>query len=77
MRHSSISTLAFQFDLFIKHAADYMQDRIDVGIEIVPMKKLEAEMSGGPPYDEKHLHGIMRQGQIFPPVSLILIGVDP
>ena len=44
-----------QFDLFIKHAADYMRDWIDLGIEIVPMKALEDEMSSGPPYFEKHL----------------------
>ena len=30
-----------QFDLFIKHAANYMQDRIDLGIEILPMKSME------------------------------------
>jgi hypothetical protein len=66
-----------QFDLFIKHAANYMQDKIDLGIEIVPMKVMEAEMSSGPPYYEKHLHEIMRQGRIFPPVPLILVGVAP
>lgn len=66
-----------QFDLFIKHAADYMQGRIDLGIEIVPMKAMEREMSSGPPYYEKHLHEIQRQGRIFPPVPLILIGVAP
>ena len=65
-----------QFDLFIKHAANYMHGRIDLGIEIVPMKSMEREMSSGPPYYEKHLHEILRQGRIFPPVPLILIGVD-
>lgn len=65
-----------QFDLFIKHAANYMQDRIDLGIEIVPMKVMEREMSSGPPYYEKHLHEILRQGRIFPPVPIILIGVE-
>ena len=66
-----------QFDMFIKHAANYMQDKIDLGIEIVPMKKMEEEMSSGPPAYEKHLHEILRQGRIFPPVPLILIGVEP
>lgn len=66
-----------QFDMFIKHAANYMQDKIDLGIEIVPMKAMEAEMSSGPPAYEKHLHEILRQGRIFPPVPLILIGVEP
>lgn len=66
-----------QFDIFIKHAAEYMQDKIDLGIEIVPTKAMEREMSSGPPYYEKHLHELLRQGRIFPPVPLILIGVEP
>lgn len=66
-----------QFDLFIKHTADFMHDRIDLGIEIVPTKVLEKQMSSGPPYFEKHLHEIVRQGRTFPPVPLILIGVEP
>lgn len=66
-----------QFDIFIKHASDYMNDHIDVGIEIVPMKAMEDEMSSGPPYYEKHLHEIQRQGRVFPPVPLILIGIEP
>ena len=66
-----------QFDIFIKHAANYMQGEIDLGVEIVPMKSMEDEMSSGPPYYEKHLHEILRQGRIFPPVPLILIGIVP
>jgi hypothetical protein len=66
-----------QFDVFIKHAAAYMHNEIDLGIEIVPMKSMEDEMSSGPPYYEKHLHEIIRQGRIFPPVPLVLIGVTP
>ena len=65
-----------QFDIFIKHAANYMKNIIDLGIEIVPMKNMEKQMSSGPPVYEKHLHEIIRQGRIFPPVPLILIGVD-
>lgn len=66
-----------QFDMFIKHTANYMQNRIDLGVEIVPMKSMEEEMSSGPPFYEKHLHEILRQGRVFPPVPLILIGVLP
>ena len=66
-----------QFDIFIKHSSDYMKGNIDVGVEIIPMKSMEKEMSSGPPYFEKHLHEIQRQGRIFPPVPLILIGIEP
>ena len=66
-----------QYDIFIKHAADYMNNRIDLGVEIVPMKSLQMEMSSGPTNYERNLHEILRQGRIFPPVPLILIGVEP
>ncbi len=66
-----------QFDLFVKHTADFMHDRIDLGVEIVPTKILEEQMSSGPPYFEKHLHEIVRQGRTFPPVPLLLLGVEP
>ena len=66
-----------QYDMFVKHAADYMHDRIDLGIEIVPMKSLEQEMSSGPSNYERNLHEILRQGRIFPPVPLILVGITP
>ena len=64
-----------QYDMFVKHAADYMHDRIDLGIEIVPMKSLEREMSSGPSNYERNLHEILRQGRIFPPVPLVLVGI--
>ncbi len=66
-----------QFDIFVKHTADFMHDRIDLGVEIVPTKILEKQMSSGPPYFEKHLHEIVRQGRTFPPVPLLLLGVEP
>ncbi len=36
-------------DLFVKHLSFYVSDTIDVGIEILPMKELEREMSSGVP----------------------------
>lgn len=38
------------YDLFVKHLAFYIGDRIDVGIEILPMKSLQFEMSSGVAY---------------------------
>jgi len=38
------------YDLFVKHLAFYVGDKIDVGIEILPMKSLQSEMSSGPSY---------------------------
>ena len=36
--------------MFVKHMAFYVGDQMDVGIEILPMKSLSAEMSSGVPY---------------------------
>ena len=64
-------------DLFVKHLSFYAADIIDVGIEILPMKVLEEEMSSGVPYYERDLMNIIRQGRGVPSVPLVLIGVAP
>ena len=64
-------------DLFVKHLSFYVSDIIDVGIEILPMKTLEGEMSSGVPYYERDLLNIIRQGRSVPAVPLVLIGVEP
>ena len=64
-------------DLFVKHLSFYVSDIIDVGIEIVPMKELEREMSSGVPYYERDLLNVLRQGRGVPAVPLVLIGVAP
>lgn len=64
-------------DLFVKHLSFYVSDIIDVGIEILPMKDLEREMSSGVPYYERDLLNIIRQGRGVPAVPLVLIGVTP
>ena len=64
-------------DLFVKHMGFFVSDRIDVGIEILPMKELEREMSSGVPYYERDLLNVLRQGRGIPAVPLVLIGVAP
>lgn len=64
-------------DLFVKHLSFYVSDIIDVGIEILPMKELEREMSSGVPYYERDLLNILRQGRGVPAVPLVLIGLAP
>ena len=65
------------YDLFVKHLAFYVGDRIDVGVEILPMKSLQAEMSSGVPYFEGEFYNVVRQGRGVPAVPLILIGIEP
>jgi hypothetical protein len=65
------------YDLFVKHLAFYVGDQIDVGIEILPMKSLQAEMSSGVPYFEGEFYNIIRQGRGVPAVPLVVVGIDP
>ena len=62
-------------DLFVKHMSCYVSDIIDVGIEILPMKELESEMSSGVPYYERDLLNMLRQGT-WPPGSSARAGRD-
>lgn len=63
------------YDLFVKHMAFYVGNEIDVGVEILPMKSLQAEMSSGPGYYEGALYDLIRQGRGVPAVPLVLVGV--
>jgi len=65
------------YDLFVKHLAFYVGDTIEVGVEILPMKKMQAGMSSGPGYYEGALYDLARQGRGVPAVPLVLIGVEP
>ena len=64
-------------DLFVKHLSFFVSDVIDLGIEILPVKDMEQEMSSGVPYFERDLVNVIRQGRGVPAVPLILFGVAP
>ena len=63
------------YDLFVKHLAFYVGDQIDVGIEILPMKSLQREMSSGVPYFEGEFYNVVRQGRGVPAVPLVIVGI--
>lgn len=65
------------YDLFVKHLAFYVGNTIEVGVEILPMKSMQAEMSSGPGYYEGALYDLARQGRGVPAVPLVLIGIEP
>ena len=65
------------YDLFVKHLASYVGDQIDVGVEILAMKSMQAEMSSGPGYYEGALYDLARQGRGVPAVPLVLVRVVP
>jgi hypothetical protein len=57
--------------------AFFVGDVIDVGVEILPMKKLQQETSSGVGCYEGELYNLIREGRGVPAVPLILIGVVP
>jgi hypothetical protein len=63
------------YDLFVKHMAFYVGDLIDVGIEILPMKSLQAQMSSGVGYYEGELYNLIREGRGVPAVPLVMVGI--
>jgi hypothetical protein len=65
------------YDLFVKHMAFYVGNVIDVGIEILPMKELQEQMSSGVGYYEGELYNLIREGRGVPAVPLVIIGVAP
>lgn len=65
------------YDLFVKHLAFYIGDHIDVGIEILPMKSLQIQMSSGVAYYEGEFYNVVRQGRGVPAVPLVILGIAP
>jgi len=68
---------AVAFDLFVKHLSFFNAGVINVGVEIVPSKELQEQMSSGPPFFEKEVHNILRHGRNSPAVPIVMIGVSP
>lgn len=65
------------YDLFVKHMAFFVGSKIDVGIEILPMKVLQDKMSSGVAYYEGELYNLIRQGRSSPAVPLVVVGIAP
>ncbi len=65
------------FDLFVKHMLFFSGGVINLGIEILPTKKMQAQMSSGIAYYEGEVYNVMRQGRNSPPVPLLILGVEP
>lgn len=65
------------YDLFVKHLLFYSGGVINVGIEILPVKSMQSEMSTGIAYYEGEVYNVLRHGRNNPPVPLLIIGVAP
>ncbi|MBN2213976.1 MAG: restriction endonuclease [Bacteroidales bacterium] len=65
------------YDLFVKHMLFYSGGVINLGIEILPTKKMQSQMSSGVAYYEGEVYNVMRQGRNSPPVPLLVLGIEP
>ncbi len=65
------------YDLFVKHMLFYSGGVINLGIEILPTKKMQSEMSSGIAYFEGEVYNVMRHGRNNPPVPLLILGIEP
>jgi len=65
------------YDLFVKHLLFYSGNIINVGIEVLPMKSMQSEMSTGIAYYEGEVYNVLRHGRNNPPVPLVVMGVAP
>lgn len=65
------------YDLFVKHMLFYTGGVINVGVEILPMKEMQKEMSSGVAYYEGEVYNLIRQGRTSPPLPLLIIGIAP
>lgn len=64
------------YDLFVKHMLFFSGGVINVGIEVLPTKKMQSEMSSGVAYYEGEVYNVMRQGRTSPPVPLLILGIE-
>lgn len=51
-------------------------DRIDAGVEILPMQSLQAQKRLGVSYYEDEFYSVIRQGRSAPAIPLVLLGID-
>jgi len=65
------------FDLFVKHLLFYSGGIINVGIEVLPTKKMQSQMSSGVAYYEGEVYNVLRHGRGNPPVPLLVLGIEP
>ncbi len=65
------------YDIFIKQMLFYSGGVINLGIEILPTKNMQSQMSSGIAYFEGEVYNVMRHGRNNPPVPLLILGVEP
>lgn len=65
------------YDLHVKHTFFFLRNDIDVGIEIIPTRKMCLYMDTGVAWYENELANVIREGRSNPTVPIVLIGIEP
>ena len=65
------------FDLFVKHLLFYSGGVINLGIEVLPTKRMQSQMSSRVAYYEGEVYNVLRHGRNNPPVPLLILGIEP
>lgn len=65
------------YDLHVKHTFFYLRDDIDVGIEIIPTRKMCLMMDTGVAWFENEVANVIREGRSNPAVPIVMIGIEP
>lgn len=65
------------YDLHVKHTFFYLQNDIDVGIEIIPTKQMCLRMDSGVAWYENEVANVIREGRNNPSVPLVIMGIEP
>lgn len=65
------------YDLFVKHMMFFSGGIINLGVEILPTKNMQSEMSSGIAFYEGEVYNVLRHGRGNPPVPLLILGIEP
>lgn len=65
------------YDLHVKHTFFYLRNDIDVGIEIIPTRKMCLKMDSGVAWFENEVANVVREGRSNPTVPIVMIGIEP
>ncbi len=65
------------YDIFVKHMLFYSGGLIDLGVEILPTKAMQTQMSSGVAYFEGEVYHVLRHGRNNPAIPLLILGIEP
>ena len=65
------------YDLHVKHTFFFLRNDIDVGIEIIPTRKMCLKMDTGVAWFENEVANVIREGRSNPTVPIVMVGIEP